>query len=395
MIARTARRIGWSAGLLVALTTARCSEGWSQLQARAPLSQESAGVFIGIEQFSHDLTLRNVDAAVNDAVDLAYAFVVERGAMPANRVLLLLAGEPSGEARGRLAELLAAGARRRAARQADIYTLVEEQSRLVSKNGLLVLSISTHGLALGGEHLLLAEDSLAEYGTGVIAANLLHAMQAGPGGPRLLLIDACREQFLRRRGVGSGADPRSVMHVELVQALSQAPGFAVLSAASPGEFAVSRGGNGIFTTAVLTGLRCREGEEVKTLRNLASVATAETTRLSPGHEQHPELSVGGGADDFVLFNCGPGRTSVPPSPPEVSAETLQKIQDAKRLLAVGGPDNVEQSFRRYRQAFSELPPAVLATLNQGLLARARQLADDSRADEGAQLYSQLLDPLIH
>jgi hypothetical protein len=393
MIARRARQIGWSAGLVLALTAARCGEGWSQLQARAPRPPESAGVFIGVEKFSHDFSLQNVDFAVNDAVDLAYAFALEHGAMPANRVLLLLAGEPTGEARDRLDKLLAAGARRQSAGQADIYTLVEAQSRLVGEEGLLVLSISTHGLAVGGEQLLLAEDSLLQFGTGVTAANLLQAMQAGPGGRRLLLIDACRQQLVRQRGAGGGADLRSAMHVGLARTLSRSPGYAVLTAAGPGEYAYSGGGNGFFTAAVLDGLRCRTGEEVKTLRNLVSLAKTETIRLSPGHEQHPELSVGGGSEDFDLFACHPGPEPVRVRP-VLSASTREKIREAKRFLSVGGPDNVEQSFRRYRQAFSELPPEVLGTLNQGLLDRARQLADDSRAEDGAQLYGQLLDPLL-
>src|SRR5687767_11452605 len=91
---RKALRIGFSTSLLLALISVRCSEGWSVAQRSAPLPQESAGVFIGVEKFSHDFSLADVRYAVNDAVDLAYALAIERGLLPANRVLLLLAGDP-------------------------------------------------------------------------------------------------------------------------------------------------------------------------------------------------------------------------------------------------------------------------------------------------------------
>lgn len=387
-----------SASLLLALTAFHCSEGRSVAQRSAPSPQDSAGVFIGVEKFSHDFSLTDVRYAVNDAVDLAYALSLERGLLPANRVLLLLAGDPVGDSLERLEKLKAAGAKRQSARQADIYSLVEAQSRQVGERGILVLSISTHGFSQGGEHLLMAEDSLLQFGTGVTAANLLQATQARPGGLRLLLVDACQRQLVKSSRKGSGAeavpDRRSAISTEFVKTLAQSPGYAVLSAASKDEEAFSGDGNGFFTGAILDGLRCQKGERAKTLRGLASFVAVEATRRSPG-QQHAQLLIGGGVDDFVLFDCGPRlppRTEPPPHP-EISTATLEKIQDAENLLAVGGPDNVEQSFRLYREAFPKLSPAVLRTLNQGLLDRARQLDDDSWAHEGAQIYRQLLDPL--
>lgn len=398
-VRRQASQVGLYAGFLLVLAT---SHDAAALPAGngPPLPASSAGVFIGIEKFSYDFSLQDVAYAVNDAVDLAYAVAIERGLVPANRVLLLLAGEPGPHSRDRLDKLIAAGARRQSARQADIYSLVKEQSRLVGEGGVLLISIATHGFRDGAEYLLMAEDSLLQFGTGVTADNLLQATEAGSSGLRLLILDACREQLVKpqRRGSGRGGEPdhRSVMLNEFVEKMASRPGYAVFSAASEGEYALARDGNGFFTRAILDGLRCKEGERLKTLAGLSSfVRSAVKTRS--GDQQHPELRVGGGSGDFVLVQCdavdAPVPTPVAP-PSSLSRELVARIEEAKNLFAVGGPDNVEQSFRLYKQAFQELPPAILATLNQGLVARVQQLEDDSRADEGVRLYRQLLDPLI-
>jgi hypothetical protein len=417
MISRQARRIRICAGLLAACTALSGGEGQSSgpraaQPAQEPagvsrglrsalLPQQSAGVFIGVEKFFPDLGLADVTWAVDDAVDLAYALAIERGLLPANRVLLLLAGEPRDGSRDHLQALLDAGAKRQSARLADILSLTEGQSRLVGRAGILVLSISTHGFTQGSDHMLLTEDSLLEYRTGVTAANLLHATGAGGPGLRLLLVDACRTQLLKSRGTPGPPDPRSAMRTSLVEELAQQRGYAVFSAASDDEYAYPENarvsGHGLFTGAILKGLRCREGERVKTLQGLASLVRAETTSQSPGRSQHPQLLTGGGADDFVLLDCAAptGLTQVRTGlSPSISRETLATIDAAGKLLAVGGPDNVERSLRLYRKALGELPGPALASLNQGLLSRARQLADDSRADEGARTYQQLFEPIL-
>lgn len=396
---RQASQVGLWAGFLLALDTSRCD---AALPARngPPLSESSAGVFIGIEKFSYDFSLTDVTYAVNDAVDLAYAVAIERGLVPANRVLLLLAGEPGVQSRDRLEKLIAAGARRQSARQADIYSLVNEQSRLVGEGGVLLISIATHGFRDGAEHLLMAEDSLLQFGTGVTADNLLQATEAGSSGLRLLILDACRERLVKphRRGSGRGdeLDHRSVMRSEFVEKMASRPGYAVFSAASEGEYAEARDGNGLFTRAILDGLRCKEGERLKTLADLGSFVRSEVKTRS-GDQQHPDLRVGGGSGDFILVQCEAVDAPAPkalPSSSSLSRDLITRIEEAKNLFAVGGPDNVEQSFRLYRQVFQDLPPAILATLNQGLVARAQQLEDDSRADEGVAIYRQLLDPLV-
>lgn len=388
---------------LLAVLTVQVCGGQAPAAGRSlpPAPEASAGIFIGVEEFAADFSLTRVTFAVNDAVDLAFTLTLEHKVLLPNRVLLLLAGQPLGESRARLAELLAAGARREQARQADIYTLVSEQSRLVEEEGLLVLTIATHGFAWRNEHLLLAEDSLLEFGTGVTIENLLRATQAGPKGRRLLVIDACREELVRssRRGSSVGVpEPRAAMVLDSLQPLANQNGYAVLSAAGTGEYAYSAPSNGYFTRALLEGLRCRKGEDAKSLRGVMQYARDEVIRVSGGR-QHPELRESLAEGDLPLFGCDQrqSRSTVQgakSAPLGILEAQLVLIEKARNLAEAGGSGNTEQSFQLYRRVFDELPPAVLDGLNQGLVARAQQLQPDSRRDEALRLYRQLLDPLL-
>ncbi len=393
MTIRARGRVGWI--IQACLVPALAATGGAATFAAAAdrlLPERSAGVFIGVEEFSHDLRLTDVVFAANDAVDLAYALSIERGLLPANRVLLLLSGEPRGPSHDRLQVLLTAGAKRQTARLADIYMLVEEQSRLVGEGGILLLFAATHGYSDGNVHLLIPEDGLVRYGTGVTAQRLLEAMQVSEGALRLLFVDACRDQLFRTRGTGTPreADSRSVMRHERIEALAKPAGYIVFSAASEGEVAGTSDRNGWFTAALVEGLRCdRLGRGQRSFRELTSFVTARVRKQSAGL-QNPELRMGGGSADFVIPSCGFRQS--PPSP-TVPPDALPVIEEAMRLRAVGGIQNLEQSFRLYQRVFQRLAPEILATLNQALVARARQLADGSRA-EAVRIYSELLDPLV-
>ncbi|HVF59370.1 MAG TPA: caspase family protein [Thermoanaerobaculia bacterium] len=396
------RRLGLCAGIACALLSIHCPAIAGDL-AFTPSPELSAGIFIGVEQFSYDFSLADVRFATNDAVDLAYSLSIERRLLEPKRVLLLLAGEPGPAAQARLAALTSAGATRLEATQAYIYSLVKQQAESVREGGVLVVFIATHGFAEGPEHLLMAGDSILDFRTGITTEKLLLAMQSELGGQRLLLIDACREELKKpsHRGSRAGEKPdrRSAMRNELLNTMA-ARGYTVFSAASPGGFAYPEGvanldGNGYFTKSIVDGLECgvlrAKGRAVSWLA-LSTSVTAEVAARTKGQQQ-PDLRVGGGFRDFQLPACG---ASAPPRPvsPSLSPEVLQTIREARNLAATGSAENVEKSFRIYRQVFEELPPATLATLNQALVARAQQLEPDSRADAGVRLYEQLLEPLL-
>jgi hypothetical protein len=386
-----ARKIGLCAAFL-AFTTSRCAMAPPGRQF--PVPERSAGIFIGVEKFSYDFSLFDVLFAVNDAVDLAYSFSIERRMLPANQVLLLLAGEPTGGSRERLQKLIAAGAIRQTARQADIYSLVQKQSKLAGEGGILVLSIATHGYSDGAEHLLMAEDSLLDFRTGISAEKLFEATQPGAGGLRLLLVDACRDRLVKSSSRGSmegERGSRSALRTESLFRTLTRPGYAVFLAASKDETAKAADGNGLFTGAILQALRCQPGRP-RTLKELESFVISDVVQRS-NHQQHPELRKGGGADDFALSPCN-SLTPLPPPPPPPPPPVREMILRAQNLLALGGLENEERSFRLYRAAFESLPDTTLATLNQGLLARAREIDKSTRRDEAVRIYGPLLNPIV-
>jgi hypothetical protein len=105
---------------------------------------------------------------------------------------------------------------------------------------------------------LVAEDSLSWRleDTSLPSNYVLDAVAAIKIPRRIVLLDACRERVEASRGLA--ADPRSAISKELNDALGRAHGQVVLSAARLGGYAfddVDRQ-NGVFTGAVLDGLRC-------------------------------------------------------------------------------------------------------------------------------------------
>ena len=108
---------------------------------------ESAALFVGVRDFTHR-ELSSVPYAADDAVDLAYLFVFDWRSrlVRADRVILALSGDPvKSESRRRLEMLQHAGASVRHADAADIVFFVKRQSALAGKNGILILSLATHG----------------------------------------------------------------------------------------------------------------------------------------------------------------------------------------------------------------------------------------------------------
>ena len=75
--------------------------------------EQSAALFVGVRRFTRDSTLAPVRFAVDDAVDLAYAFALDPNValVPPHRVVLALSGQPEkAESKKRLEELKAAHA---------------------------------------------------------------------------------------------------------------------------------------------------------------------------------------------------------------------------------------------------------------------------------------------
>src|SRR5258708_1219026 len=94
--------------------------------------EQSAALFVGVRKFTHHQIV-DIPYAVDDAVDLAYVFALDRRVklVPANRVILALSGRPAKpESQQRLIELEQAGAMVEPAHPSDILALLHRQAAL-------------------------------------------------------------------------------------------------------------------------------------------------------------------------------------------------------------------------------------------------------------------------
>lgn len=222
--------------------------------------KQSAALFVGVSRFTSD-SLEEVPFAVDDAVDLAYVFAFERrvSLVPPRRVMLVLSGRPvKPESRDHLRALRDAGIEvRHRADTADILGALREQAALAGRDGMLIVSVATHGfLRDGNGYVLGAESIVRDPATMLSTAEVFETIASSPAQRSLVFVDACRERMMKGR--------RSV----LANAVSAAPplerrrgrtrGQAVFYAAAAGESAYddSAARNGVFTKAVIEGIQC-------------------------------------------------------------------------------------------------------------------------------------------
>jgi hypothetical protein len=221
---------------------------------------QSTALFVGVRHFTHDETLAEVRYAVDDAIDLAFVSALDRNVrlVDAGRVILALSGEPQKpESQQKLDALRAAGATVRDAGETDILALLERQARNAGRKGILIASIATHGFNAGGVHYLLAANSLFEHRETSISTNKLLDIAGQSNALRsLLFLDACRGRLVSGERSEGESDPRS--SAPLVQAMAQARGEVVFYAAAAGQYAYDDDPrkNGVFTAAVIDGMRC-------------------------------------------------------------------------------------------------------------------------------------------
>ena len=221
--------------------------------------EESAALFVGVRDFSYDEDLTEVRYAVDDAIELAYAMAIELRPRLVNpgRVVLALSGMPQ-KSEDKLKVLLAAGARQRPAGQADILTLLRQQAGAVGRNGALFVSFATHGVHRGGTQYLFNSGSLlwSIESTAISEADVRDVIAKARVPRAVMFLDACR-QWLTKDSRNGDPDPRSA--AGFLGAIGSVHGLVVLSAAPAGGYAYDDDElmNGVFTAAVIDGLRCQ------------------------------------------------------------------------------------------------------------------------------------------
>lgn len=234
---------------------------------------QSAALFVGVRDF-HDRDIETVRYAVDDAVDLAYAFALDArvALVRPGRVVLALSGKPQKEvSRIRLQRLREAGAAVTQATQSEIITQLKKQTALAGPNGVLVVSFATHGFSEEGAAHVLAESSILDFPeTTLPVARVLDMTASAAARRSIVFIDACRERVASSRALGP--DPLTV--APLLEEMSKVEGQVVFYGAAAGRYTyddlVRR--NGVFTSAILDGLQCQAGADAHGLITVESLA---------------------------------------------------------------------------------------------------------------------------
>jgi hypothetical protein len=315
---------------------------------------QSAAMFVGIREFTHDADLEKVRYAVDDAIDLAYALSLDRTVplVVPERIALALSGDPQKEAsRRRLKKLAERGATTHPAGQTDIVQLMEQQAKRVGKKGILIVGIATHGFSDDGLHYLIAANSLLRYRDSAVATHKLLDIAARSGAPRgLFFLDACRSRLTAgsTRGVDE-IDDRSA--APLIDGLAHSAGQVIFYAAAPGEYAYDDDSrqNGVFTSALLDGLHCGAAADEEGLVTTDALATYVGERVRDWVQAHRHRTIAQGiqatgGSHMPVAICAPSagstrsRTVRLPGQAEIQA-LLQRLQ----LFADGTPASVRSA----------------------------------------------------
>ncbi len=151
----------------------------------------------------------------------------------------------------------------------------------------------------------------------MIADNAISDIVSRNDVPRsLILIDACRENLTRDRRAGK-PDPRSV--AAFIRIMTGVEGQAVISGAARGGYAYDDEvvGNGVFTAAVIEGLRCAAGKDrhgfvtVDTLYKYVQLRVLRWVRENKNKRARgaTQLSCEGQTGKMPLSICGVNRTA--------------------------------------------------------------------------------------
>jgi hypothetical protein len=365
--------------------------------------QQSAALFIGVRKFTRDENTVEVPYAADDAVDLAYMFALDRriGLVSPSRVVIALSGRPQKEeSKKRLEALQQAGATIEKAGPSDILMLLQRQAALASSNGLLIVSVATHGFVKDGVPYILGSTSLFQYPETALPAPKLFEIASASAAPRsLFFIDACRERIT----VGARSGASAATAAPLISRMGHVSGQVVFYAAAAGGYAYDDDGNGVFTKAVLEGLSCkaayaRGAVTVETLRTFVEryVRTWIRQHRDPTIGAATQISTDGDSKNMPLSVClGP---PLPPPPGDVVRATVEGLNlsafaaDGARLwsrAANGRISRVEVADLR-----ADGSHEVVAGTNGSIKVFDRAGTNIWSADESGKVRSFLVDHLL-
>jgi uncharacterized caspase-like protein len=321
-------------------------------------SDSSAALFIGVNEFVEDTSLRSLRFAVNDAIGLAHVFCIELKLIPPANATLALAGKPDGEtATKMLEELKATGVVVEAATKSKLFSLLLKATAAPTKpEDLLIVSISSHGFEDGGVPYAMPADGLKALlkDTGLNLVSVEEQLAKSKAGKRLLFLDACREKPLADARAG-GPPMSEVFKKELAQAAGQ----AVLASCDVGQYSweCEQTKQGVFTQFVMEGLRGKapaDGQGLIRMSLLADYVAQQTKKWSQANVRQAQEPWFKGREDARQIPL-----AVDPKLAGKLKERLKKLrelaldeklpmdlyEDAKALLS-GAPDEERAKQRR-------------------------------------------------
>jgi hypothetical protein len=262
--------------------------------AARKFSEVSAGLFVGARDYE-DPALHQVPYAVDDAVDLAHLFALELQLIDPAKTVLLISGEPQKEeSRDRLRALAAANVSQAQPSVRAVYDQAYRLGQMTEAEGLFVVSFAAHGFTDGGKGVLALSGALKRRPvlTGLHLDAVLDDLSQSRAQKRLVLVDACRERFEGK--TRSQGDSLKLFGDAFLEAMTQARGCAILAGASRGGYAYDdqERQNGVFTAAVLDGLRGEAEGNADALVTVSSLAGFAQERVRewvlrnrPSHQQ--------------------------------------------------------------------------------------------------------------
>lgn len=314
---------------------------------------QSAALFVGVQRFS-DTSIADVPYAVDDAIDLAYAFAIAPKVklVNADRVVLALSGEPhKAESKERLSELRAARAVIAGATKANVLASLQKQSERVGRDGILILSFATHGFSSDGVPYVLASSStLGNCETALTTTSILDL--AATCRRSLVFFDACRD----RVAAASRSIRRYTSGAPLLTSLLKSDGQVVFYAAAAGSVAYDddRVHNGVFTANVLAGLGGKAPRDERGVITVAALQKFVEAHVLTWIRVHRDPSAGkaiqvctdGHTDDMPIAILAPARACDPARSP--ARVTISR--DAVTAFARSGAPLWQQSFVGITQA---------------------------------------------
>jgi tetratricopeptide (TPR) repeat protein len=259
--------------LSIASLAVAADRGISVEPVASVIAAGNAGLFMGVNEFIEDDSLRPLAFAVNDAVGQAHLFVNELKLISPKNTFLALAGEPTTEAtKTQLANLTRAGVKRLPATKTRVLMTLQSVANLAGhETDMLVVSFSSHGFEERGLGYVMPSDgsrgSLQETAIGL--RTIEQKLDSSRAGKRLLLWDACREKTSRET---RGSD--ATMSPAFRQALAAAEGRAMLASCDAGQLSLENPdlGHGVFTYFLLEALRGKATPDERGFITLGSVS---------------------------------------------------------------------------------------------------------------------------